>query len=172
MATKKVVKTKSKPAAPVKKVAVAAKKPVAKPVAKKAAAPVKKTTAKKVAPVAKKPVRKAAAAESAIKPCKKRFTATELIKVFAEAGGVEPKQVKAIMAKQQDYIIACLKHGGIGSAKLLGWNFKSTYKPAQKGGQKKPNPFKPGEMMVTKSRPATMRAKALSMKAVKDGIAI
>lgn len=130
----------------------------------------KKPVAKKV--VARKaPARRAKAEAPAIKPCKLRFTATELTRRIADAAGIEPKQAKAVLDYQQKLIIASLMKGGIGSIKMFGWNFKSTLKPAVKGGKKAISPFTKEEY-VTKSKPASMRAKALAMKAVKDGIAI
>jgi hypothetical protein len=156
------------------KTAAAGKKVVKKPVATKPAAKTTKKPVSKKAP-AKKPVRKttrAAKVVDAIRPCKTTFTQTEIIGKMAEAAGVEPKQVKALLAWQQRFIIANLMKGGTGKVKMLGWMFKSLIKPAVKGGQKKPNPFKPGEMYITKNKPAVNRAKALAMKVIKDGIAL
>lgn len=149
------------------KAAAPAKKPV-----KSAAAPAKKTTSKAAAPAKKVVAKKGAVAKVTIKPCKRKFTASEFLNMASERTGLERKQVKSVLDLCQEFIIANLMNGGVGQVKLLGWNFKSIKKPAQKGGVKKPNPFKPGEMMVTKAKPASMRAKALALKVVKDGIAM
>ena len=42
------------------------------------------------------------------------------------------------------------------------------WQPAVKGGKEVPNPFKRGEMMITKSKPARNVVKALPLKNLKD----
>lgn len=169
--TAKPAAKSTKASAPAKTSKAAA--PAKKPVKSAAAAPAKKTTSKTAATPAKKVVaKKGAVAKVTIKPCKRKFTASEFLNMASERTGLERKQVKSVLDLCQEFIIANLMNGGVGQVKLLGWNFKSIKKPAQKGGVKKPNPFKPGEMMVTKAKPASMRAKALALKVVKDGIAM
>ena len=165
----------TKASAPAKTSKTKAAAPAKKAVTKKAAAPAaksSKTTSKTAAPAKKVVAKRGAVVKVAIKPCKRKFTASEFLNMAAERTGLERKQVKSVLDLCQEFIIANLMNGGVGQVKLLGWNFKSIKKPAQKGGVKKPNPFKPGEMMVTKAKPASMRAKALALKVVKDCISL
>lgn len=129
-----------------------------------AKASAKKPVAKKT--VAKKPVARRAAAPKPtiyddLKPCKRVMSETEALKMYAEAGGIELKQVKAVVAKMNKHMAACLIKGGIGKYKLPGGlaQFTSKFVPAKKGGKKVPNPFKPGETMITKDKPAKMQIK-------------
>ena len=168
---KKIVK-KAAPAKVVRKPAVKAKISSKKPAPKPVKRVVKKTA-----------TRRAAKPEvAAIKPCKTNFTATDAISKAAAATELEPKQIKAVLAWYQRYIAACLMKGGIGSVKLLGFNFKSKFKapvkvPAIKKGTMIANPFAGGELQAHKGRPASVRPakmvlKAMPMKAMKDQTAI
>ena len=124
-------------------------------------------------------VTKAKAAKNLEKPVKKKLeifkeklTATNLVKVIAERSDVDVKTVKNVLETTQELIIASLRKGGVGVVKVFGWNFKSVLKPATKGGEKKPNPFKKGEFIITKAKPATMKLKALPLKAIKDAVSL
>lgn len=146
----------------------------AKPVAKKATA-----VASKKAPVAKKVVAKASVT-SALRPCTKKFTATEILNNVCEAAGIERKQGKAGLDYLTRLIAASIMKGGVGSIKLLGWNFKGVpvaakKMPAIKKGTMIKNPFNGGKEEPHKGRaaftkPATMRVKAMALKAIKDMI--
>jgi hypothetical protein len=157
----KAAPTKSK--APVKSTAPLTKKPAvkqAKPVAKVA------KTSKPAAPAKK------VSAAPKLKARTEQLSSTQLVSWIAEELGIPKADVKDVLAVAQEYVTSCLMYKGVGQAKLLGWNFKSTVKPAQRGGKKVPNPFKPGETMITKSRPMSLRLKATPLKAVKDDLAI
>ena len=186
-----MVKTKAKEAKPAKKDAKQTTKPMTKttgaggkPTAK-ASVVVKAKSApastKKAVKAAVKVVVKAKTkTASGLRPCTTRFTATEVLQKACDAAGIERKQGKSFMDWQTNYVAACLMNGGVGSAKLLGWNFKSTKVPAKKvpaikKGAMVKNPFT-GEETPHKGRaaftkPASMRTKALALKAVKDMIA-
>ena len=177
MATAKTKETKTKPTKAEKetkskttKVATKAEKEP-KTKATKVAAKAEKETKSKVT--------KAKAAANLEKPVKKKLeifkeklTATNLVKVIAERSDVDVKTVKNVLETTQELIVASLRKGGVGVVKVFGWNFKSVLKPATKGGEKKPNPFKKGEFIITKAKPASMKLKALPLKAVKDAVAI
>lgn len=154
---------KAAPAKP--KVSAKASASLTKKPAVKQAKP--ETKASKTAAPAKK-----APATSKLKPRTEQLSPTQLVSWIAEELGIPKADVKDVLAVAQEYITSCLMYKGVGQAKLLGWNFKSTVKPAQRGGKKVPNPFKPGETMITKSRPMSLRLKATPLKAVKDDLAI
>ena len=198
MATAKIKDTKTKPKAeketkPKATKATKVEKPKATKVSAKAeketkpkatkATKAEKPKATKVSAKAEKEtkpkVTKAKAAASLEKPVKKKLeifkeklTATNLVKVIAERSDVDVKTVKNVLETTQELIIASLRKGGVGVVKVFGWNFKSVLKPATKGGEKKPNPFKKGEFIITKAKPASMKLKAMPLKAVKDAVAI
>ena len=144
--------------------------------AKAAASLTKKPAVKQTKPETKAtksaaPAKKAPAAPK-LKARTEQLSPTQLVSWIAEELGIPKADVKDVLAVAQEYITSCLMYKGVGQAKLLGWNFKSTLKPAQRGGKKVPNPFKPGETMITKSRPLSLRLKATPLKAVKDDLAI
>ncbi len=170
--TKKTTKTAVKKA-PVKKPVAAkqqktvAKKTVAKkPVAKKTVAKktvAKKTVAKKT--VAKKPVKKAAPAVEAIKT---KFTKAQLAQYISEGTEVALKDVKAVLADLEVVMMGSIAPRGLGEFTLPGMLKVVTKKiPAQKGGQKKTNPFT-GEPMITKAKPATVRVKVRPLTKLKQ----
>lgn len=69
----------------------------------------------------------------------------------------------------EDLMLGHLVKGGLGSFTLPGmFTAKGVYKPAVKGGKEQPNPFKPGEMMITKDKPASVRVKINGMKKMKE----
>lgn len=135
---------------------------------------------KSVKKVAKKAVRRGAAAPAYIKPCKKSFTQTEVLDMLAAKMGpdVTRRMAKSGAEFLTTYVIACLKKGGVGKCKMLGWNFKSVHKPPQKmpaikkgatvkgfGGVEV---ISPGRAAFTK--PAATRCKALPLAAVKRAV--
>lgn len=189
MAKKEV---KSKKAAPAEKSVKAKKAAPEKAVKGKKAAPEKETKAKKAAPEKESKKSKKAAPEKEAKKGKKaapekegkksaksklpvlkeKLTATQMIANIAERAETDNKTVKAVLEASQDVVVETLRKGGAGVIKLLGWNFKSVLKPAVKGGEKKANPFKKGEFIITKSKPASMKLKALPLKAIKDAVTL
>lgn len=161
--TKKVVK------------AVAKSTKSSKPVAKSS----KSASAKKV--VTKKVVRRAApAAAPALKPCKRSFTQTEINSMLAEAGGIEVKQVKAVLTKLQNLVMASLMKPGIGKVKVLGVTLVAKHIPAKKvAAVKKGTEVKgfggttvisPGKAAYVK--PAGFRMRVRPLKGFKDTVLV
>lgn len=161
--TKKVVK------------AVAKSTKSSKPVAKSSkSAPAKKVVTKKV-------VRRAApAAAPALKPCKRSFTQTEINSMLAEAGGIEVKQVKAVLTKLQNLVMASLMKPGIGKVKVLGVTLVAKHIPAKKvAAVKKGTEVKgfggttvisPGKAAYVK--PAGFRMRVRPLKGFKDTVLV
>lgn len=126
----------------------------------------------------KKPVRRQKAEVPALKPCKRSFTQTEINSMLAEAGGVEVKQVKAILGKLQNLVMASLTKPGIGRVKVLGLTLASTHVPAKKmPAVKKGTEVKgfggttvisPGKAAYVK--PARFRMRVRPLKAFKDTV--
>ena len=99
---------------------------------------------------------------------KKRLTKAQVITELAEFSELDKKSVnkmfegltelikKELKKKPREFVIP-------GLLKL-----KAVEKAAVKGGEKKPNPFKPGEFVVTKAKPKSVRIRASALKALKD----
>jgi hypothetical protein len=110
----------------------------------------KKTTKKKTADVGK-PMAK-----------------SEVNKELATRAGLEPKQVASVLEALRDLVRKQLGKKGPGLfvlPKLI--KLKRVKVPARKAGTK-PNPFKPGEMMDVKARPAGIKVKTVVLKGLKD----
>lgn len=90
--------------------------------AKKAKAAAPKKTSKAVngkAPKATKPAAKAAAkpAAGAMKPVKETLKKTALVAHVAQASGVDPKSVKAVMAALEATVLASVNRKGAGMSR-------------------------------------------------------
>ncbi len=104
-------------------------------------------------------------AANAAKPRSK----SETYQAIAEAAGLNRKQVAAVFDALAGLVKADLGKKGPGVFTVPGLlKIKRISKPAVKGGKTVPNPFKPGEMMVTKNKPARNVVKALALKNLKD----
>ncbi len=115
---------------------------------------------------------KAKASKSAPKPAKisaaaKIRSKSEVFSVIAEHNQLTRKQVAGVFDTLGALIAVDLKGKSREFAVPGMMKIKSIYKPASKGGQR-PNPFKPGEMMEVKPRPARNVIKIRPLKALKS----
>lgn len=92
-----------------------------------------------------------------------------LYKELAGAAGLEPKQVSAIFEALEDLIKKELsKKNGPGEFIIPNLvKFKLVKKPATKAG-KRPDPFRPGQMMEVKAKPASVKVKPVILKGLKE----
>lgn len=127
------------------------------------------TKAKKPA-TAKAPAKKAAAAAKPSGPVKTTFTKTSLAQHIAAESGVEPKQVKAVMASLENTIMGALGKRGVGEFTLPGLLKISTQKVPAKKKRFGKDPFT-GEERWFPAKPASTRVKARPMKRLKDAAA-
>jgi nucleoid DNA-binding protein len=98
----------------------------------------------------------------------KPATKTEILKALSDQSGLTKKEVTSILDGLHDIIKRELGKKGAGVLTIPGLvKLKIVNKPATKGGMR-PNPFKPGEMMEVKPKPARRVVKALPLKALKD----
>ena len=88
------------------------------------------------------------------KPVKKAMTKTALLQELAETAGVTPKQVQILFDGLNDIIKRHLKKNDDTFTLPGMFRLRLQKKKAVKGGKTKPNPFKPGETIVTKDKPA------------------
>lgn len=102
----------------------------------------------------------------------KPLNLSQLRNKLADAAGLTAKQVGAVLDALADTAKAELNRDGVGAFAIPGLvKLTKVVKPAVAGGVEKKNPFKPGEMMVTKDRPAKNVLKLRALKPLKDGIA-
>jgi nucleoid DNA-binding protein len=104
-----------------------------------------------------------AAKAKAAKPMSK----SEVIGILTEKTGLKRKQVAEFLNQLSDLIAKDLASGpGVFAIPGL-VKFKVVHKPATPGGMR-PNPFRPGEMMEVKPKPARKVVKALALKGLKE----
>ena len=114
------------------------------------------------------------AAKAAPKPAKitgaaKVRTKSEIYSTIAEHVGLPRKQVAQAFDVLGQLIAADLK-GKAGVFAIPGlMKVTVVHKPATKGGMR-PNPFKPGEMMTVKAKPASTRIRLVALKAYKEAL--
>jgi hypothetical protein len=98
------------------------------------------------------------------KPQSKSQTYADL----AESTGLSRKQVAQFFDALSDLIQRELGKKGPGVFTIPGLlKLKRVTKPATKATMR-PNPFKPGEMMEVKAKPASVKVKAQALKNLKD----
>jgi nucleoid DNA-binding protein len=100
----------------------------------------------------------------------KGLTKSSIYQELAEKSGTSRKQVSAVFDSLGSMIKRSLKKDGdvITIPGLLRLKLRRT--KAVKGGKQVPNPFRPGEMMVTKDKPAKNVVKAYAVKALKESV--
>ena len=120
----------------------------------------KKTTKRKVA---KKELAKN------IKPIRDAYTKSQLYAHISEDTGLARKEVASVFESLGDVIEGHVKKRGAGQFKIPGlMKIKINKKPATKARKNVPNPFRPGELMDVKAKPARKVVKVLALKALKD----
>lgn len=102
-------------------------------------------------------------------PVKEKMKVTALIEHLSEVAEVEKKEVKRVIEALSETILGSIVKKGAGEFMFPGlFKVVTIKKPAVKGGKSVKNPFKPGEMMITKDKPATVKVKVRPMKKMKD----
>jgi nucleoid DNA-binding protein len=120
----------------------------------------KKATKRKVAK--KAPVKN-------IKAIRDAYTKTQLYTHISEDTELTRKQVASVFESLGDVIEGHVKARGAGQFKIPGlMKIKINKKPATKARKNVPNPFRPGELMDVKAKPARKVVKVLALKALKD----
>ena len=100
----------------------------------------------------------------------KGLTKSAMYQELADKSGTSRKQVAAVFDSLSDMIKRSLKKDGdvFTIPGLL--RLKLRRSKAVKGGKQVPNPFKPGEMMITKDKPAQNRIRASALKSLKEAV--
>jgi len=100
---------------------------------------------------------------------KKPLTKTEILTAIAEETGLTKKQVAAVFEALNGVIKKSLGRTGAGMITIPGLLKIQKQKVAAKKARKHvPNPFRPGEFMDVKAKPATTKVKLRAMKGLKD----
>lgn len=99
----------------------------------------------------------------------KPMTKTQLYSELAETTGLTKKQVASVFDALGETVERHVKKRGPGTFTLPGLlKIKTVKKPATKAKKGVPNPFRPGELMDVKAKPATVKVKVLPLKGLKD----
>jgi nucleoid DNA-binding protein len=133
--------------------------------AKKAKAAATKKTTK--AASAKAPRAAAKPAAGTMKPIKESLNKTGLVNHLAQASGVEPKAVKAVMSALEGTVLASVNKKGAGAFVLPGLLKVTAVSVPAKKARKGINPFTKEET-VFKAKPATVKLKVRPLKKLKD----
>jgi nucleoid DNA-binding protein len=105
------------------------------------------------------------------KSAKKSITKAEIYETVAKETGHTKAEVKKFFAALEGLVIKQLGKKGPGVIALPGLvKLTAVKKPATKGGEKRPNPFKPGEFIITKPKPARTKLKARGLKTFLEGL--
>ena len=97
------------------------------------------------------------------------MTKTQMFSDIAESTELSKRQVASVFDALETVIERHVKKGAVGYCTVPGlMKIKTVKKPAQKAKTNVPNPFRPGELMDVKAKPASTRVKILPLKKVKD----
>ncbi len=97
------------------------------------------------------------------------MTKTQMLSEIAESTELSKKQVASVFDALESVIERHVRRGSVGSCTIPGlMKVKTLKKPAQKAKKNVPNPFRPGELMNVKAKPASTRVKILPLKKIKD----
>jgi nucleoid DNA-binding protein len=106
--------------------------------------------------------------EFTMSEAKKPKSKTEVLNALAEGTGLTRKDITNVFAQLSDLIGKEIGKKGPGSFNLPGLlKIQVVRKPATKATTRA-NPFKPGEMMVVKAKPARNVVKIRALKSLKD----
>jgi nucleoid DNA-binding protein len=100
---------------------------------------------------------------------KKPLTKTEIVTAIAEQTDLTKKQVASVFEALNCVIKKSLGRSGAGMITIPGLlKIQKQKVPAKKARKNVPNPFKPGEFMDVKAKPASTKVKVRAMKGLTD----
>ncbi len=102
---------------------------------------------------------------------KKQMNKSQLATTLSEATGLTKVQVNAVLSTLDDTIKKELGKKGPGVFVMPGMLKLQLRRIPAKKAEKRANPFRPGEMMMTKAKPAYNKVTARPLKALKDSVA-
>ena len=102
---------------------------------------------------------------------KAKLTKSAFFQAVAEATEMKKAEVVKVYDAIHDLVHKNLSPKGAGEITLPGLcKLTAVRTKADRGGKLKPNPFKPGEMMTTKPKPARTKLKARGLKVFLESI--
>jgi nucleoid DNA-binding protein len=115
------------------------------------------------------PKAKAAAKTPKVTAVKDPFTKTQLLTTIAENTGLAKKEVASVLDELATQMHRHLKKRGAGHFTVPGlMKVVTVRKPATKAKKNVPNPFKPGEFMDVKAKPARTIVKVRPLAKLKS----
>ena len=97
------------------------------------------------------------------------MTKTQLFSDIAENTALTRRQVADVFEALNSVIERHVQKGAVGACTIPGlMKIKVVQKPAQRARKNVPNPFRPGETMDVKAKPASTSVKILPLKKLKD----
>ena len=101
----------------------------------------------------------------------KSMTKSQVYDAVAQESEFSRADVKKFFAALEGLVVDQLGKKGTGVITLPGLvKLTAVKKPATKGGERRPNPFKPGEFIITKPKPATVKVRARALKAFAEAL--
>ena len=105
------------------------------------------------------------------KSAKKSITKAEIFDTVAKETGHPKAEVKKFFTSLETLVVKQLGKKGPGVITLPGLvKLTAVKKPASKGGERRPNPFKPGEFIITKPKSASVKVRARALKAFSEAL--
>src|SRR3954469_18455914 len=101
----------------------------------------------------------------------KSMTKSQVYDAVAQASEFSRADVKKFFAALEAVVTDQLGKKGPGVVTIPGLlKLTAVKKAATKGGEQLPNPFKPGEFIITKPKPASIKVRPRSLKAFAESL--
>src|SRR5436190_22851429 len=101
----------------------------------------------------------------------KSLTKSQIYDAVAQESEFSRADVKKFFAALESVIRDQLGRKGPGVITIPGViKLKAVKKAATKGGEQRPNPFKPGEFIITKPKPASVKVRGMGLKAFTEAL--
>ena len=101
----------------------------------------------------------------------KSMTKSQIYDAVAQESEFSRGDVKKFFAALESVVTDQLGKKGPGVITIPGLlKLTAVKKPATKGGERRPNPFKPGEFIITKPKPASVKVRARALKAFAEAL--
>lgn len=104
-----------------------------------------------------------------VKKLTEAMTKTQIVADIAEKTELTRRQVSDVFGALESVIERHVRKGAVGACTIPGlMKIKIVKKPARRAKKGVPNPFRPGETMDVKAKPASTTVKILPLKKLKD----
>lgn len=101
----------------------------------------------------------------------KSITKGQIYEAVAEESSASKADVKKFFTALESVVTKQLGKKGPGVITIPGlMKLTAVKKPASKGGERRPNPFKPGEFIITKPKAASVKVRARALKAFAEAL--